>query len=231
MIKKMLMIAIPVVLGSLCLFFSLDAWLRFRNEYVEVPVAAHRLFQRTRITEEDLTKVRIHKSVLNDDLYPDEEEIIGKYVKLSFSIPKGSFIWKGALESDIGDLSVSLLREGEVNYDLYVSEVKINTGGLDVGMNVDIYLSVKGNEGNVSDLLLSGCRITGLFDPQGREVMPYEGDRRVWLVSVAVMKEQVPLLNEALMAGTLSVLSGSDSYDPDARSILNEDSRVLIYLE
>ena len=231
MLKKILFISIPVIIVSLCLFFSISAYLTYRDDFIKVPVASHQLFQRSRLEEKDLEWIDVHKSYLSEDVLYEKEDILGKYVKLSYSVPKGSLIYKGALEEDIRDLSVSLLKKGEINYDLYTGEVKINTGNLSVNMYVDIYLSIKDYDKTVSDLLISGCRITGLFDSQGRAVKSYDNDARIAIVTIAVEKEDVSLLNQAMMIGTVTVLSGADSYDMDQRALINQDSKVLSYLQ
>ena len=132
---------------------------------------------------------------------------------------------------DIRDLSVSLLKKGEVSYDLYTGEVKINTGNLAVNMYVDIYLSIKSSEKSVSDLLISGCRITGLFDAQGRAIRTYENDVRISIVTIAVEADCVSLIDQALMSGSINVLPSSESYDMNRRAQIYEDSRVLITLQ
>ncbi len=231
MIKKILLIAVPVIILGLCLFFSVSAYLKYRDDFIEVPVASHQLFQRTQITDEDLTMISVPRAYLPDDVFVEKEDIIGKYVKLSFSLAKGSLIYAGAMEEDIRDLSVSLLKKGEVSYDLYTGEVKINTGNLSVNMYVDIYLSIKSSEKNVSDLLISGCRITGLFDNQGRAIRSYESDARISIVTIAVEADCVSLIDQALMAGSINVLPSSESYDMNRRAQINQDSRVLSCLQ
>ncbi len=231
MIKKILMILVPTVLLGICLFFSVSAYLRYREAYVKVPVASHQLYQRSCLKDEDLEMIEVPKAYLNDSVYTKIEDILGKYVKLSYSLPKGSLIYKGALEEDIRDLSVSLLKDGEASFDLYTSEIRINAGNLGVGMYVDLYLSIKGNEKSVSDLLFEGCRVIGLFDNQGRSIRDYENDVRVAIVTIALNREDISILNKAMMIGNISVLCSSRSYDIFQRSVLNQNSEVLSYLE
>ena len=59
----------------------------------------------------------------------------------------------------------------------------------------------------------------------------YEADQRIAIVSIALRKELVSILNQAMMMGSISVLPSDESYDTDRYSTLNEDSRVLIYLQ
>ena len=227
MIKKVLLISINLICIILCLYFSISAYVTYHEDYIKVPVASHQLFQRTRIEEEDIEMIEVPRAFLSDDVCLDREEVLGDYVKLSCCLAKGSLFYKGALEEDIKDLSLTLLKENEVSYDLYTSEVKINTGNLSVNMCIDLYLSVKQSDQTLSDLLISDCRIIGLYDTQGRSIKAYEADARVAIVSIAVEEDYVALLNKALLIGNLNALSSARSYQIDHRSLLYEDSEIL----
>ena len=232
MVKKILMVAFPLIMIGFCLYFSLSAYLTYREDYVEVYVASHNLSQRNRISDQDLEKRKLPKQYLSKDIFLDKEEILGKYVKLSCLIPKGAFFYKGFLQEDIKDLAHTLLRQGEVNYDIYVSEVKVNAGSLDVGMYVDLYLSVgSSHEKPESDLLIENCRITGLFDGQGKMIQSYDPDSKAVIISLALMKEDVSYLNKALMVGNISVIVNSTTYAINSSSHLITDSEVFKYLQ
>ncbi|MBQ1482471.1 MAG: hypothetical protein IIZ28_02760 [Erysipelotrichaceae bacterium] len=231
MMKKVLLIVFDLLCLGVCLFFSLSAYVKYREDYVKVPVASHQLFQRTKLNKEDLLMVDVPRAYLTQDVCTDPKEILDKYVRLSYSLAKGSLIYRGALEDDIGDLPSTLLNEGEVSYDLYANEVKINTGNLAVNMSVNIYLTIKNSVGALSDLLLEDCRVIGLYDPQGRMIRDYEEEPRILTVCIAVEKEHVKLLNKALMVGSLSVFTSDHSYAVDVRSKLNEGAEVLSYLQ
>ena len=62
-------------------------------------------------------------------------------------------------------------------------------------------------------------------------IKAYEADQRIAIVTIALRKELVSILNQAMMMGSISVLLSDESYDTDRYSTLNEDSRVLIYLQ
>ena len=232
MVKKILKTAVPVIMIGLSLFFSLNAYLTYRQDYVEVYVASHNLSQRTRIEMQDLELKKLPKQYLSADIYTGSEEILGKYVKLSCLIPKGDFFYRGFLQDSIKDHSHTLLREGEVNYDIYTSEVKVNAGSLDVGMYVDLYLSIGSNhERPASGLLMENCRITGLFDSQGKMIQSYDTSSRAAIISLAIMKEDVAYLNKALLVGNVSVIVNSTSYAVNSSSHLIKDSEVFMYLQ
>ena len=126
----------------------------------------------------------------------------------------------------------TLLRKGEVNYDLYASEVKINSGGLSVDMYVDLYLTINNNNDKpLSDLLIKDCRITGLYDSQGKRIMNYDNETKAYIVTLAIQEEQVNILNKALMVGNISAIVNSETYDIDRYSVLNAQAEIIEYVQ
>jgi hypothetical protein len=231
MIKKILIIVSVVLALSISLFLSAKTYLEYRQDYVDVYVASHQIAQRTLLSDRDLAVIRLPKQVLNEDIVNDPEQIKGNYVKLSCSIPKGSMFYMTALESDIKDLANTLLMKGQVNYDLYVGEIKINSGSIATEMYVDLYLTVSRNDKPISDLLIRDCRITGLYDGNGRQILDYDRDSRVQIISLAVNEDEVSLINKALKIGEVSAIVGNKTYQNHVYSTLNRDSELLEYLE
>ncbi len=230
MIKKVLFITLLVMLIGMSLLFSIGAYVNYKENYLQVPVASHNLFQRTRIDEEDLIFIEVPKGYLKDDVCIEKEDILGKYVKLGFGLAKGSLIYKGAIEENIRDLSLTLLKKDEASYDLYTGEVKINSGILDVGICVDLYLTIRTGEKTISDLLIEHCRVIGVYDSSGHQIRPFDADTRASIVSIAVIKEYVSLINKSLAIGSLSVLPSESCYDSESFSWLNKEAEVLEYL-
>lgn len=204
---------------------------RYTDRYVKVCVASHQLVQRTRIGEEDLEEMSVPKSILNSDILSEKEDLIGKYVKLSCQIPKGSFFYKGALDSEIPDLAGTLLMKDQVSYDIYVNEVRINTGSLQCGMYTDIYLTVDDRQKPLSDVLIRNCRIIGVYDGSGKQILPYDRESRIQILSVALEKGDVTVLNTALHMGEITVLPASDPYQNGTRSELNRECEVYPFPE
>ena len=230
MIKKILMIVLPAAVMSLCLYFSISSYVRYRQDYVSIPVASHQISQRTLIIDSDIEEIKVPKQMISDDIFVSVSDITGKYVKLFHTIPKGSFIYKRNLESDIGDLAYTLLMKGQVSYDLYAGEVKMNAGSLNDGMYVDIYLTINAGGKPLSDLLIRNCRIIGIYDSSGKQILSYDRDSRAYIVSIAIERDEVNILNNALKIGEVSVIVSNDTYHTDVRSSLNEESKVYEYV-
>lgn len=229
--KKIPVIILLSLVAIICLYFSISAYIRYSEKYIDTYVASHNIAQRKQLKESDLSKIRVPKEYISEDVFTDKYQILNKYVKLSYSIPKGSLFYKGCLESDIKDIGYTLLNPDQIAYDLYTSEVKINPGTLSVNMFVDIYLTVVERDNTVSDLLIENCRIIGLYDYEGKLINQYDKESRVNIVSLALEKSDIGLLNKALKIGNISVLGSTDVYDMNRRSSINKDSEVFKYFQ
>lgn len=231
MLKKILLIASTAAIFALSVFYGIRTYSRYAIGFTKVYVASHQLSQRKMIGMDDLYEIEVPKDFIGDDVYVELDDILGKYVRLSFSIPKDSFIYKGAVEEDIRDLSHSLLKENEVNYDLRVGDVDINGSTLGVNMLMDFYLTIKDRDRPISDLLLSNARITGLYDSSGKAIKEYDRDNRVYSISFAIDRDDVVIMNKALLLGEIRAVAGKDVYSDKARTMANEDSVLFEYLD
>ena len=227
---------IPVyILIGLCLilslFFSISAYLRYSSRYIKTYVASHNISQRNKLTDSDIKEILVPREYLNEDVYIDKKDILDKYVKLSYSIPKGSLFYVSCLQSNIKDMPHKLLNEGQINYDLYTNNIKINTANLGVNMYVDIYLTISNKDKPISDILIENCRITGLYDYEGKIINDYDLDSRVGIISLAIGKDDINILNKALKIGEISVYVSSNPYTTDISSNVVKESEVFEYLQ
>lgn len=230
MIKKILALTSVVLFLSFCLFLSLRSFLRYREDYASFYVASHQIAHRTKLSEEDLEERKLPKQLASDDICLDMSEILGKYVKLGHSIPKGSLFYKTALESDISDLAYTLLLEDQISYDLYANEIRINTSTINDDMYLDIYLTLISSNKPISDLLIRNCRIIGMYDSNGKKILDFDNDSKPYIISIAVEKSDVVILNKALKTGDVMADVSSETYAQGIRSELYEESEVIDYL-
>ena len=231
MVKKILIIICSTLLVITGIFFGIRWYTKYAIGYTKAYVATHQISQRSLITIDDLQEVEVPKDYLKDDVYLNKEDIIGKYVKLSYSIPKGSLIYKTAIEEDISDLANTLLKEGEVNYDIYTSDVKINTANIAKNMYVDMYLTIDTRDKPISDLLIFNARVTGLYDSNNKPILEYDKESRVQIVSFAIRKEDVNVLNKAQVIGKINCVVNNNAYDMRLVSSLNNKSSLFEYFE
>lgn len=231
MIKKILIITISTLLLATGVFFGIRWYSRYSIGYTKTYVASHYINQRSLISEEDLLEVEVPKDYLKDDVYVDKKDILDKYVKLGCSIPKGCLFYKTSLETDINDLANTLLKQDEVNYDIYTSDVKINTANLGKNMYIDLYLTINSKDKPISDLLLSNARITGLYDSNNKPILDYDNDTRVSIISLAINENDVNVLNKAQVIGELNCVISNNAYKVNLSSLLNKKSKLFEYLD
>lgn len=227
--KRIIVFIISIISVTAMLLFSYWFYTE-KLEIVDVYIASHNLSQRTKISYEDLQCIKMPRMYLNEDIKMNSEDIIGKYVKLSYSIPKGSYIYSSSIESNIGDLANTLLQKDEVTYDIYTSEVKINPGSLNKNMCLDLYLTIVDKDNLISDLLLSNARIIGFYDQNGKEILDYDKQTRVNIVSIAVNKDDVSILNKALVVGEIRAVVGEKTYKTNLKATQNNTSEIYNWL-
>lgn len=225
--KKFFLIPIFVLLIFAILYFGSELLAIYRLGLTKVVVAKMSLPQRTMIKEDLLEYIYVPKEYVKDNAYLSKEEVLDKYVKLNSYIPKGSLIYKDFVEdkSNMKDGLHLDLKKDEVTYDLFIKDIKVNPAHLLTGTNVDLYLTINKKE-IVSDLLISGARITGLYDINNKEIKANNDNYTLGTISIAIKKDMVPILNKAITIGEVSLIVGSDLYNNGSAS-LNSSSKIF----
>lgn len=231
MAKKILLYLTLFVLLIGLDFLGVHFYSKYLIGYTTVYVSSHQLSQRSKIKEEDLKELIVPKDFVLEDVYLKKEDILNKYVKLSYSIPKDSFIYKSAIETNGKDICNTLLMENEVSYDVFTNEVKVNSGTLSKNMMIDLYLTIPNNGKPISDLLLSNARIIGLYDSNEKEIQSFDNNSKVHILTIAINKDDVSYLNKALMIGDIKIIISSDTYNANKSSLLNRNSEIFSFLQ
>lgn len=226
--SKKILISIALVFLSILLivgsvFFLTRHFLKLQDVYV----ANVSIPERNLIEEEYLDVIQVPTYFLSDEVILDKNEIIGKYVKLNAYIPKGSYIYKEVLEDKdqmIDGLHFDLNKD-EATYDLFVRDIKVNPAHLLKGMNVDLYLTVNRKD-IISDLLISGARITGLYDVNNKEIKNNNDNSTLGTISIALKEEMIPYVNKAIAIGEVNLVVSSNVYD-NQDMYMNKSSKVF----
>ena len=98
-------------------------------------------------------------------------------------------------------------------------------------MYIDLYLTIDNKGKPLSDLLLSNARITGLYDSNSKPIQDYDKDNKVSIVSIAIDKQYVSILNQAQVVGEINCVIGNNTYDTNLQSKLNSNSKLFEYFE
>jgi len=222
--RKIILYLICFILLCICvgLYIVVDPF------YEEVVVTNHLIGEREVVCAEDLELLKVPKRMINGDYYLSSDEVTGLVTKINMAIPKGSFLYKNALETNIRDDIDLKLKDNEVSYDLFVRDIKANSGHLNEGMYVDLYLTLNKDKA-VSDLLVSSCKIIALYNAQNERIRDYE-TANATIITINLLKDQVAYVNKALISGEISLVVGNDPYS-ERQSSLNKESEVLAYIE
>lgn len=228
--KKNLIVTFLVILFVLSSLLLSFIYVRRKLELVKVPVSTYSLSKRTIIDESTYELIEVPKSFLDEEVITNSDYLLNKCVKIDYSIPKGSFFYKSALD-DIDNIKDNLsyeLAEDEVAYDINANDLNANQAYLKEGMYVDVYLTIN-KDMVISDLLINNLRIIGLYDLNHKNILDYDDGAILQNICLAVPSFTVPYLNKALALGKLNIVVGKECYK-DVPSYLNEESTIFNYL-
>lgn len=228
--QKTLALSIIVLLGIVALILGIIFYCNSKLKMTTVYITKYTLPNRTLISDDELEEVKVPLAYLSDEVILNKEDIIGKYVKINTSIPKGSFFYKESLDDYelIKDNLNSDLLAGEVAFDISANHIKANQAYLNKGIYVDVYLTIS-KDRVISDLLINNVKVIGLYDASRQEIKDYDKDSLLSSICLAVPSEVLPILNKAEVLGELSLVIGNNTYQK-VESILNKDSELFDYL-
>ena len=227
--KKLILFGVFILL--IVLSFILGR-LEVINKYklVDVPVTSEYLESRTLIKNKDIKHVKVPSSLLNEDMYLSEGEIIGKYVSASTPINEGSFFFRNMVDdvSNMNDASLFEVSNDEVVYELFVKNIDVNAAHINNNMYVDLYLTIEKPE-IISDLLISNTKICGLYNNNYEDINRDDKRNNLSIISLVIKADMIPLLNKAQLVGKLSIVPSSDPYGQKSMSI-NKEGEIMNYI-
>lgn len=199
-------------------------------ELVEVYVANENLVARTFINEDSIKLIKVPKAYLSDQVVIKKNEIIGNYVKLNTSIPKGSLVYQSSIESidESIDEPALLLKENQAVFalDVNISSTAGNT--IQSGSKIDIYGTIKNNRETIVDLLFKKIRVLSIKDKNGNEV-DNQTNQLPKIMLIAVDQNEIPILTKVIAIGDITITPTSEFFSED-ECILYESSILLGYL-
>ncbi|NTW91656.1 MAG: hypothetical protein HGA35_06990 [Erysipelotrichaceae bacterium] len=197
---------------------------------VEVYVASENLVARTYIDQDSIKLIKVPKAYLSDQVLIKKDEIVGNYVKLNTSIPKGSLVYQSSIESidDSIDEPALLLN---VNQAVFAIDVNISStagNSIQSGSKIDIYGTIKNNRETIVDLLFKQVRVLSVKDKNGNEV-DNKTNQIPKIMLIAVDQEEIPILTKVIAIGDITITPTSEFFSED-ECILFESSILLGYL-
>lgn len=226
--QKHSLLHLGIALG-LCLLSIGGSSLYIHNqlELVEVYVAKESLAARTLISENNLSKIKVPKAYLSAEAITDKTQMIGNYVKINASIPKGSLVYQSAIESldESIDQPSLLLKENQAVYAIDVSLTSTAGNTLQIGSKVDIYGTLKVGRETKVDLLFKQVRVISVKDKNGNEV-DRKNNQMPKLLLVAFDQIEIPLITKLIAMGEITITPTAEFLSED-ECVLNEQSLLL----
>lgn len=226
--EKQSLMHLGIAVG-LCLLAVGGSLLYIHNqlELVEVYVAKEVLPARSLLNEESLRKIKVPKAYLSEDALLERDLIVGKYVKIYASIPKGSLVYGSTIESieESIDQPSLLLKANQAVYAIDVSLSSTSGNTLQIGSKVDIYGTLKVGRETKVDLLFKQVRVISVKDKNGNEI-DRKSNQLPKLLLVAFDQEEIPLITKLIAMGEITITPTAEYFSED-ECVLNEDSILL----
>lgn len=228
--KNRLIIAGLVICIALVAFGVSVLYIKHELELVEIYVAKDDLSARTLLDDSQIHIIKVPKAYLSENVVIKKNEIIGKYVKLNASIPKGSLIYQSSIESidSAIDEPALLLNVNQAVFaiDVNISSTSGNT--LQKGSKVDLYATIKNNRETIVDLLFKQVRVLSIKDKNGNEVNN-ETNQIPKIMLVAIDQIEIPILTKVIAIGDITITPTSEFFSEE-ECVLYELSSILGYL-
>lgn len=212
-------------------FLVFNIALKKEINLIELPVVNTTIYPRSKISEEDISFIEVPKSFINENMYSDKDEIIGKYSDIQTHLPTSSPFYKEVLfdEKDLPDYPSILLNDDQVVYTINSDLVKLSGNSIVMNQKVDIYTTlVRRNEKPIVDLLVSQVRVIGVKDKAGLDVTHPESSKVPHIVLLALNKDIMPIVRSCDEIAELELYAYSISErDNTLESELNEQAIIL----
>lgn len=145
---------------------------------VEIPVAAYRLDARKEITEKDIKKVKVARSLLSSNVIMSEQKIIGKYVDYNTFIPENGMFYTSAVVewSSMPDSAWSDISPDKTIIYLNIEEGSAYGNAIYPGDRIDLYVktdyNVSGNDKKkvIYSKFIKSIKVLAVKDSNGRHI-------------------------------------------------------------
>lgn len=231
MIKKNSIVFVGILICMSLVSYGISViYINHELELVEVFVASENLVARTYLDQDQIKLIKVPKAYLSDQVLLKKDDIVGKYVKLNTSIPKGSLVYQSSIESidDAIDEPTLLLN---VNQAVFAIDVNISStagNSIQSGSKIDIYGTIKNNRETIVDLLFKQVRVLSIKDKNGNEI-DNKTNQIPKIMLIAVDQNEIPILTKVIAIGDITITPTSEFFSED-ECILYESSILLGYL-
>ena len=209
--KQLSCILIAFVL-ALVIYTSYKIVLNRQLNPMLLPVANTYLKSGHKITKEDITYIEVPKSIVIDNIYTDENEMINKYVNSYNAIAKGSLFYKElvTITDDIKDANSFNLNESEVAVSIDADVKSSYANSILKGHNIDIYFKDDIDDKLIYGLLVKNARVIAVYDKAGDNI-DQTNTNDTSVIVLALSYEDADLVSKAKFIGEVLPIVSYDT--------------------
>ena len=184
------------------LYIGYSTSIKSQTQPVNIPVAAHTIYETTEITNEDVTYKQVANSMLSDNVIRNSSAVIGKYTTVGATVPEGSPFYSDVVvdaDNVPGNWIEQLdYEKGELGY--YMSVDTVSTLGNSVLPNtyIDIYMKATDETGTIMfGKLMKNVKVLVTHDGSGKNAFANGGNGSPSKIGFAVSQDMYILLHKA----------------------------------
>lgn len=234
--NKNVVTIILVLVILVILYWGYASSIKKQTEPVNLPVAAHTIYERTEITSEDVTYKQVANSMLSNNVIRNSNLIIGKYTTVGATIPEGSPFYSDVVTSADnvpGNWIEELDHEsGELGY--YMSVDVESTLGNSVLPNtyIDIYMKANDENGTVMfGKLMKNVKVLVAHDSTGKNAFASGNGGTPSKIGFAVSPDMYILLHKAEYLNLDLIIAPRGSTPPTENGIVVTSSTLRDYID
>lgn len=190
---------ITLICGIICvgiLFFAYRYRVNKKVAPVTVPYATKILEPRKLITEEDISSVKVAKSMITENVIKSEKEVVGKYVNYNTTIPKGSLFYNSQVVEwkSMPDASWSNIENGNTVFSLSISGLVMFSNSIYPGAIIDLYYQTYDDGKLVYGKLIENIKVLAVKDENGQHVFEKSANQTNASAIIFSVPEELHLL-------------------------------------
>lgn len=172
-------IVVIVILGLL--YWGYTTQITNSVRPVSVPVAKSTIQPRTEVTADMITRIKVPKIAVSENVLTTNSQIIGKYTNLNSTVPAGSMFYKNVLveKSALPDSVFTEVKQGEIPYQFSVNMETTYGNSIYPSNVIDIYMKAIDDNGQLMvGRLLENVEVLAVKDSSGRNVFENANETR-----------------------------------------------------
>ncbi|MBR1376905.1 MAG: hypothetical protein IJ565_03730 [Bacilli bacterium] len=188
-------IAVIIILGLL--YWGYQSQINSSVNPVSVPVAKATIQPRTEITSDMISRIKVPKIAVSEDVITNTTNIIGKYTNINVTIPAGSMFYNGILvnKEALPDSVFTDVKEGDIPYQFAVNIETTYGNSIYPGNMIDIYMKAKDDNDQIMvGRLLENVEVLAVKDSQGKNVFEDVNDTKAPAFLLFGVPEKIHIL-------------------------------------